>query len=92
MGQVDQALGTVANWLRALLGLFLGLFGVLDVFLRHALARAGVPGSAQAAIILVAAVVFIAAVLRLFGGVFRILLVVFLILLMLHVLLPPNSF
>ena len=92
MEQVNQALGTVANWLRALLGLFLGLFGVLDLFLRHALARAGVPGSAQAVIILVAAVVFIAAVLRLFGGVFRILLVVFLILLMLHVLLPPNSF
>ena len=92
MGQVNQALETVANWLRALLGLFLGLFGVIDVSLRHVLARAGVPGSAQAVIILLAAVVFIAAVLRLFGGLLRILLMVFLILLMLHVLLPPGSF
>ncbi len=92
MGQVNQALGTVASWLRALLGLFLGLFGVIDVFLRHALSRAGVPGEAQSVIVLLAAVVFIAAVLRLFGGVIRILLVVFLILLMLHIVLPPGGF
>ena len=91
MGQVDHALDTVTSWLRALLGLFLGLFGVLDVSLRHALGLAGVPGDAQAVIILLAAVVFVAAVLRLFGGVLRILLLVFLLLLVLHVLLPLNS-
>ncbi len=92
MGQVNQALGTVVSWLRALFGLFLGLFGVIDVFLRHALSRAGVPGSAQAVVILLVAVLFIVGVLRVFGGALRILLVVFLILLVLHVLVPGTGF
>ncbi len=88
MSQVDQALQTATYWLRAALGVLLGLFGVLDGVMRRALTQAHVPENLQSLVILAAAALFIVAVLRLFGGFFRILLIVLLILLALHVLLP----
>ena len=88
MSQVDQALQTVTYWVRASLGVLLGVFGVIDVFLRRALTQAHVPENVQSLVIVAVAVLFIVAVLRLFGGFFRILLIVLLILLVLHVLLP----
>ena len=91
MSQVDQALQTVVYWVRAGLGVLLGVFGVIDGFLRQALSQLGVPPGAQSLVILAVAVLFIMAVVRLFGGLFRIILIVLLVLLVLHVLVPNGS-
>ncbi len=88
MSQVDQALETIAYYGRLLLGLLLGAFGMVEQFCRQLLGQAGVPPGLQTLIILAVAVLFIVAVLRLFGGFFRVVLVVVLILLVLHVLVP----
>ena len=91
MSQVDQALQTVSYWGRALLGVLLGVFGVIEQFLRRLLTQLAVPEGLQSLVILVVAVLFIVAVLRLFGGFFRVLLILFLILLILHVMVPGGS-
>ncbi len=88
MSPVDQALDTLTGWFRALLGAFMAIFGVIEGFLRELLVQIGVPGRLHGTIILLVAVLFIVAVVRLFGGLFRILLTVFLILLIVHVLAP----
>ena len=88
MNQTGDALGTVEYWIRAVIGFFAGIFGVIEDFLHQVLGRIGVPGNVQAIVILVVAILFIVAILRIFGGFFRILLVLFLILLVLHILLP----
>ncbi len=88
MSPVDQALDTLVGWFRVLLGAFLAIFGVIEGFLRQLLLQLGIPGRLQGTIILLVAVLFIVGVVRLFGGLFRILLLVFLILLILHVLAP----
>ena len=88
MGSVDQALETVTYWLRALLGLFISLFAVIEDFLHHVLGQVGVPGGIQQIVILVVLILFIVAVLRAFGGVLRILLMVFLLLFLLHAVMP----
>ena len=88
MSQVDQALQTLTYWGRALIGVFLGIFGIIEQFIRRLLTQLAVPEGLQSLVILALAVLFILAVLRLFGGLFRVLLIVFLILLILHVLIP----
>ena len=88
MTAVDQALQTFFGWLRLILGAFLAVFGVIESALRGVLVQLGVPGRLQGTIILVVAALFIVLVLRLFGGLFRLLLLVFLLLLMLRVLAP----
>ncbi len=88
MNQTNSALATVEQWLRAILAFFVNIFGVIETALRQLLDQVGVPGNVQSVVILVVMVLFIVAVLRLFGGLFRILLVLFLILLALHILLP----
>ena len=88
MNQSGDALGTVEYWIRATIGFFAGLFGVIETALHQFLTQIGVGADIQSIVILVVMVLFIVAVLRLFGGFFRILLVLFLILLVLHILLP----
>lgn len=88
MNQTGDALGTVESWIRATLGFFAGTFGVIETALRQALTQLGVAANIQSIVILVVAVLFILAVLRLFGGLLRILVALFLIFLVLHVLLP----
>ena len=91
MNQSGNALGTVEYWIRAIISFFVGLFGAIEAALRQALDSLGVPGNVQSIVILVVAILFIVAVLRLFGGFFRILLVLFLILLVVHILLPSTG-
>ncbi len=88
MDVVDKALGTLGTWLEALIGLFLGIFIVIEDFFRSILNQVGVPENLQKIVLLLVAVVFIVAILRLFGGLIRWLIVLFLILLALHTLLP----
>lgn len=88
MNQTDGALGTVEYWFRALIAFLVNIFGVVETALRQLLNQLGVPGNVQSIVILVVAILFIVAVLRYFGGIFRILIVLFLILLLLHILLP----
>ena len=85
---VDQAFRTIFVWLTALLALFAGIFGLIETFLRRLLSQAGLSANVQSVVIIVVAVLFILAVLRAFGGVFRVLLIVFLLLLVIHVMLP----
>ncbi len=92
MNQTGDALATVEYWFRALLGFLAGVFGIIEGALHELLNRFGVPGNVQSLVILVVAVLFIVAVLRIFGGFFRILLILFLILLVLHILLPNSGF
>lgn len=88
MDIVNQALHTVGTWLTVLIGLLFGVYEVIETFIRGVLNQLGVPGNVQQIVILVVAIVFIVAVLRLFGGVLRWLLILFFILLALHVLVP----
>jgi hypothetical protein len=88
MDFVNGALHTVETWLELLIGVLLGVFGVIEGFIRSILVQAGIPANLQQIIMLVVAVLLIIAILRLFGGVLRFLLVLFLILLALHVLVP----
>jgi hypothetical protein len=74
--------------LEALIGLFLGIFTVIEQFCQGVLNQAGVPENLQKIVLLLVAVVFIVVILRLFGGLIRWLIVLFLILLALHILLP----
>jgi hypothetical protein len=92
MNAVDQALQTLTYWLRAFLGVLIGLFAIIENFLHNIMSQIGIPANFQSLLILVVAVLFIVGVLRAFGGVIRLLLVVFLILLVLHILLPNASF
>lgn len=87
-----NALATVEGWFFAILAFFAGIFGVIEGALRQLLNQLGVGRDLQSIVILVVMVLFIVAVLRLFGGVFRILILVFLILLALHILVPNLGF
>ncbi len=88
MDFVDEALHTVGTWLELLIGVLLGLFGVIEGFIRSILLQAGIPENLQRIIMLVVAVLLIIGIVRVFGGVLRFLLVLFLILLALHILVP----
>jgi hypothetical protein len=78
-----------------LLALILGLFGLIvtaiaaiEDFLRGLLTEAGISGQVQSIVLIVTAVLFILAALRLFGGIFGVLITVVLILLVVHILAP----
>ena len=88
MNQTGDALGTVEYWIRATIGFFAGIFGVIETALHQVLTQLGVAADIQSIVILVVMILFIVAVLRLFGGFLRILLALFLVLLVLHILLP----
>jgi hypothetical protein len=88
MDFVNEALHTIGTWLELLIGVMLGIFGVIEGFIRSILVQAGIPEGLQQIIMLVVAVLLIIGIVRLFGGVLRFLLVLFLILLALHILVP----
>ena len=88
MDMVNAALHTLGTWLEALIGLFIGIFTVIENFFQGILTHAGVPENLQKIVLLLVAVVFIVVILRIFGGLLRWLIVLFLILLALHILLP----
>ncbi len=86
MDQVDGALRTVGYWLQLGLGLLLRLFAAVEASTRSLLAQAGVPANLQTIVLLVIDVLLAVVVVRLFGGIIRVVLVLFLILLVLHIL------
>ncbi len=88
MDVVNEALHTLGTWLEALIGLFLGIFAVIETFCQNVLNQAGVPENLQKIVLLLVAVVFIVVILRLFGGLIRWLIVLFLIRLALQIPLP----
>ncbi len=88
MNQVNNAFRMVSHWLAELLAVFAGIFGVIEAACHDFMTRAGVPSNIQSVILLVVAILFIIAVLRLFGGVLRLLIVVLLILFLLHIVAP----
>jgi len=88
MNQINDAFRMVSHWLAELLAVFAGIFGVIEVALHDFMTRLGVPSNIQSVILLVIGVLFIIAVLRLFGGVLRLLIVVLLILFLLHIVAP----
>lgn len=85
MDQVNGALGTVGYWLQLGLGLLLRLFAAVEAGTRSLLAQAGVPANLQTVALLVIDVLLAVAVVRLFGGLIRVVLILFLVLLVLHV-------
>ncbi len=91
MDMVNEALRTLGTWLEALIGLFLGIFMLIENFFQGILNQAGVPENLQKIVLLLVAVVFIVVILRLFGGLLRWLIVLFLILLALHILMPAAA-
>ena len=68
MSPVDQALQTLLGWFRAVFQAFLAIFGLIEGYLREVLVQIGVPARLHGAIILLAALAFIVATVRLFGG------------------------
>ncbi len=85
---VSQALATLVSWFRASLHALSSVLAVIDTALRQDLGRLGIPADAQRVLLLIINVALIILVLRLFGGVIRVLLVVFFVLLLVHVLAP----
>ena len=86
MNQVNDALRTVGYWLQLGLGLLLRLFAAVEASTRSLLAQAGVPASSQTIALLVVDVLLAVVVVRLFGGIIRVVLILFLVLLVLHIL------
>ena len=88
MDVVNQALHIVGEWIVLAVGVLSGVFVVIETFFRSLLNQAGVPANVQQVALVLMAVVFIVAALRLFGGLFGWLLTLFFVLLALHVLAP----
>ena len=88
MNSVTHALDAVWAAIAALVDLVLSALGVVELWLRARMAQVGVPHGLQTIVLILVAVLFLVAALRLFGGVLRVLLIVFLLLLALHILAP----
>ena len=88
MHQVDSALNSLLLLFRAAVNAVLAGLGAVEQWLRIQLTGLGVAPSLQTAVMLAVAVLLIVLVLRVFGGVIRVLLIVFLVLWALHVVLP----
>ena len=80
MNAVNDALRTVTHWLE------LAWADTVEASLHVLMTQLGVPRNIQTVVLLVIDVLLIITVLRLFGGVIRVLLLLFLILLVLHIL------
>ena len=81
--------------LHVVLSLIVGLFGFLvsavaavEEGVRSLLARMGVTGELQSAVLAIVALLLVVAAFRLFGRVFALLILLFLLLLLLHVVAP----
>ena len=88
MNQVNDAFRLVSHWLAELLAVFAGIFGVIEVYCHDFMTRMGVANDIQSIVLIVVGVLFILAVLRLFGGVLRLLIILLLILFLLHIVAP----
>ncbi len=88
MQRVSQVIETVLALFRTGLDWTLGLLVAAEQWLGTQLTAAGVPHDIQAPIMVAVAIVLLLLVLRIFGGVIRVLLVIFLILLALHAVMP----
>ena len=88
MHQVDNAINSLLLLFRSATNAVLAGLAAVEQWLRVQLTGLGIAPTIQTVIMLAVAVLLILLVLRVFGGVIRVLLVVFLILLALHVVLP----
>ncbi len=91
MRPLDNVLGLLKTLLLDLLAFILGAFVIVETWARTVLIRAGLPREFINVILIALALVLLAAVVRLFGGLFRLLLLVFLVLLVTHILLGSTA-
>ena len=92
MDQVNGALSFLIGVLAWIFDLLMAVFAVVDAWLRALMDGIGVPAGVQTLVIVVVGVLFLIAVLRYLGGVFRVLLALILILLLVHLLLPAIGY
>ena len=88
MEKVDQAINALLALFASAADAVLAGLAAIEQWLRGQLTGLGVAPQIQTVIMVAAAIVLLLLVLRVFGGVIRIVLVIFLILLALHVVLP----
>ena len=88
---MQAAFDTVADLFLRGLALLLGVFATIDVALRGALARAGVPPDVQTWILIAAALVLFVIGFKILSGFLRVLLILFLALLVVQLLGPLGS-
>jgi hypothetical protein len=83
---LNHPANVVLNLIMTIIHLVFSLFAVVEHWLRHALAQAGIGGQAATVIMILVAIAFFVGAIRLFGGALQILIVIFLILFALQVL------
>lgn len=88
MEKVDQAINALLALFASAADAVLAGLAAVEQWLRTQLTGLGVAPQIQTAIMIAVAILLLLLVLRVFGGVIRVVLVVFLILLALHVVLP----
>ena len=88
MDKVDQAINALLALFASAADAVIAGLAAIEQWLRAELTTLGVAPQIQTVIMIAVAVVLLLVVLRVFGGVIRVILVVFLILLALHVVLP----
>ena len=86
MEMVDRAFRDVLVLLSQAVDFFVAILVQLEIWLRSPLNTLGIPPKIQAIIMIFGAVALLVAVLKLFGGVVRVLLVAFLVCLAIHLL------
>ena len=83
---LNHAATTVLHLILTIINLVFALFGALELWLRHLLARLGIGGQTATIVLVLVAIVFFVGALRLFGGALKLLIALFLILFALQVL------
>ncbi|HST75772.1 MAG TPA: hypothetical protein VLJ20_10410 [Acetobacteraceae bacterium] len=88
MEKVDQAINALLALFASAADAILAGLAAVEQWLRTQLSGLGVAPQIQTVIMVAVAILLLLLVLRVFGGIIRVVLVVFLILLALHVVLP----
>jgi len=88
MEKVDQAINALLALFASAADAVLAGLAAVEQWLRTQLSGLGVAPQIQTVIMIAVAILLLLLVLRVFGGIIRVVLVVFLILLALHVVLP----
>lgn len=88
MEKVDQAINALLALFASAADAVLAGLAAVEQWLRTQLTGLGVQPQIQTVIMVAVAIILLLLVLRVFGGIIRVVLVVFLILLALHVVLP----
>ncbi|GGF20836.1 hypothetical protein GCM10011611_28620 [Aliidongia dinghuensis] len=83
---LNQATALVLHVILVIVGFVFALFGAIELWLRHLLARGGIHGHIATAALIVAAIVFFIGAIRLLGGALQLLILAFLFLFALQVL------